>query len=75
MKYRRMPIEEESPEQLGYDKIRFNLTESSVRDRSLADLGIEIGDMVLFYGDHAGNDTLPRADRRAVRRGGRRRGP
>ncbi len=58
MKYRRMPIEEESPEQLGYDKIRFNLTESSVRDRSLADLGIEIGDMVLFYGDHLGNDTF-----------------
>ena len=58
MKYRRMPIEEESPEQLGYDKIRFNLTESSVRDRSLADLGIEVGDMVLFYGDHLGNDTF-----------------
>jgi len=58
VKYRRMPIEEESPEQLGYDKIRFNLTESSVRDRSLADLGIEIGDMVLFYGDHLGNDAF-----------------
>jgi aspartate/methionine/tyrosine aminotransferase len=58
VKYRRMPIEEESPEQLGYDKIRFNLTESSVRDRSLADLGIEVGDMLLFYGDHAGNDTF-----------------
>jgi len=58
VKYRRMPIEEESPEQLGYDKIRFNLTESSVRDRSLADLGIEIGDMVLFYGDHLGNGTF-----------------
>jgi len=58
VKYRRMPIEEESPEQLGYDKIRFNLTESSVRDRSMADLGIEIGDMVLFYGDHLGNDAF-----------------
>jgi len=58
VKYRRMPIEEESPEQLGYDKIRFNLTESSVRDRSLADLGIDVGDMVLFYGDHLGNDTF-----------------
>jgi len=53
-----MPIEEESPEQLGYDKIRFNLTESSVRDRSLTDLGIAVGDMVLFYGDHLGNDTF-----------------
>jgi len=58
VKYRRMPIEEESPEQLGYDKIRFNLTESSVRDRSLADLGIDLGDMLLFYGDHLGNDTF-----------------
>jgi hypothetical protein len=38
VKYRRMPIEEESPEQLDYDRIRFDLTESSVRDRSLADL-------------------------------------
>ncbi len=55
MKYRRMPIEEESPEQLGYDKIRYNLTESSVRDRSLGDLGIEVADMLLFYGDHAGH--------------------
>ena len=55
MKYRRMPIEEESPEQLGYDKIRYNLTESSVRDRSLSDLGIEVADLLLFYGDHAGH--------------------
>ena len=55
MKYRRMPIEEESPEQLGYDKIRYNLTESSVRDRSLSDLGIEMTGMLLFYGDHAGH--------------------
>jgi aspartate/methionine/tyrosine aminotransferase len=53
-----MPIEEESPEQLGYARIRFNLTESSVRDRSLADLGIDLGDMLLFYGDHAGADSL-----------------
>ena len=58
MKYRRMPIEEESPEQFGYDRIRYNLTESSVRDRSLADLGIELGDLLLFYGDHAGNETF-----------------
>ena len=58
MKYRRMPIEEESPEQFGYERIRCNLTESSVRDRSLADLGIELGDLLLFYGDHVGNETL-----------------
>jgi aspartate/methionine/tyrosine aminotransferase len=58
VKYRRMPIEEESPEQFGYDRIRNNLTESSVRDRSLADLGIELRDLLLFYGDHAGNESL-----------------
>ena len=58
MKYRRMPIEEESPEQFGYDRIRYNLTESSVRDRSLADLGIELRDLLLFYGDHAGNEDF-----------------
>ena len=56
MQYRRMPIEVESPEQLGYGRIRNNLTESSVRDRSLADLGIEVGDMLLFYGDHTGHE-------------------
>lgn len=58
MKYRRMPIEEESPEQFGYDRIRYNLTESSVRDRSLEDLGIEVRDLLLFYGDHVGNTAL-----------------
>ncbi len=58
MKYRRMPIEAESPEQFGYDRIRYNLTESSVRDRSLADLGVEVRDLVLFYGDHVGNGAF-----------------
>jgi aspartate/methionine/tyrosine aminotransferase len=53
-----MPIEEESPEQFGYDRIRYNLTESSVRDRSLEDLGIEVRDLLLFYGDHVGNTAL-----------------
>ena len=36
-----MPIEVESPEQLGYDTITNNLSESSVADRRLADLGID----------------------------------
>jgi len=58
VKYRRMPIEEESPEEFGYDRIRYNLTESSVSDRSLADLGIELRDLLLFYGDHVGNETF-----------------
>src|SRR5436305_6829629 len=29
MKYRRLPIEAEAPEQLGYERVRFNLAESS----------------------------------------------
>lgn len=58
MKYVRMPIEKESPEQLGYDKIKFNLTESSVRDRSLNDLNMDVNDILLCYGDHFGNPAL-----------------
>jgi aspartate/methionine/tyrosine aminotransferase len=59
MKFRRMPIEIESPEQLGYDKIDNNLSESSFSDMRLSDCGIEsdVGELVLQYGDHLG---LPR---------------
>jgi len=39
MKYVRMPIEVESPEEFGYGRIRYNLSESSVADRKLSDLG------------------------------------
>ncbi len=58
MKYVRMPIEVESPEEYGYDRIKYNLSESSVRDRSLSDLGIELPDLLLLYGEHAGNRRL-----------------
>ena len=37
-----MPIEVESPEQLGYDTITNNLSESSVADRRLRDLGLDL---------------------------------
>ena len=40
MRYRRMPIEVESPEQLGYGRIRHNLAESSVTDATLGELGV-----------------------------------
>ena len=72
VRYRRMPIEVESPEQLGYDTIANNLSESSVADRRLADLGIEtaagggLDELLLCYGDHLGDPVL----REAVAAGG-----
>ena len=58
MKYVRMPIEVESPEEFGYEQIKFNLSESSVRDRSLAEIGAGLRDLVLFYGSHEGHPGL-----------------
>ena len=58
MRYRRMPIEIESPEQLGYERIRINLTESSMPDVPLADLGADLSRLVLLYGDHVGHPGL-----------------
>jgi len=69
-----MPIEVESPEQLGYDTITNNLSESSVADRRLADLGLDfasggaaaLDELLLCYGDHLGDPRL----REAVAAGG-----
>jgi len=69
-----MPIEIESPEQLGYDTITNNLSESSVSDRRLADLGLDLSlapgggldGLLLCYGDHLGDPGL----REAVAAGG-----
>jgi len=58
MRYTRMPIEIESPEEMGYGNIRYNLAESSVRDIYLRDLNIDLKDMVLFYGEHKGITKL-----------------
>ncbi len=62
MRYRRLPIEIESPEQLGYDRIRNNLAESSVRDLRLdaidPGLGERLAGLVLAYGDHLGRPDL-----------------
>jgi aspartate/methionine/tyrosine aminotransferase len=55
-----MPIEVESPEQLGYDTIAYNLSESSVRDRRLGDLALDLDldGLLLRYGDHLGDPDL-----------------
>jgi aspartate/methionine/tyrosine aminotransferase len=60
MRYRRMPIEVESPEEVGYGAIRCNLAESSMRDRVLGDLGLDIdlARTILLYGDHRGHPAL-----------------
>ncbi|HEX3934079.1 MAG TPA: pyridoxal phosphate-dependent aminotransferase, partial [Puia sp.] len=72
MRYTRMPIEAESPEQMGYDKIRNNLSESSYTDAHLRDFlmgggssdatggaaGLDLGDLLLCYGTHEGHEGL-----------------
>ncbi len=60
MRYRRMPIEAESPEEQGYGTIACNLAESSMRDRALGELGLgpDLARMLLLYGDHRGHPGL-----------------
>ncbi|MCC6791776.1 MAG: pyridoxal phosphate-dependent aminotransferase [Thermomicrobiales bacterium] len=61
MNYQRMIMEVESPEQIGYDRVRVNLAESSMRDRSLRGLGMDpstLGELLLQYGDHRGGEAL-----------------
>ena len=56
-----MPIEIESPEEMGYGNIRYNLAESSMRDIHLRDVKIDLQDLVLFYGEHKGITKLREA--------------
>jgi len=58
MKYVRMPIEVEAPEEYGYDRIRYNLSESSITDQTLASLKLELPDLKLLYGEHRGSKVL-----------------
>jgi aspartate/methionine/tyrosine aminotransferase len=58
MRYRRMPIEVESPEQLGYDTIECNLAESSVSDLSFGEMKIDLKRLSLAYGEHSGKREL-----------------
>jgi aspartate/methionine/tyrosine aminotransferase len=53
-----MPIEIESPEQMGYGSIKCNLTESSVSDALYKDLNFDLKDLVLCYGHHMGKVEL-----------------
>lgn len=58
MNYVRMPIEIESPEQIGYENIKYNLTESSITDQKLGDLNINLEELIIAYGDHIGHLKL-----------------
>ncbi|MER8999410.1 pyridoxal phosphate-dependent aminotransferase [Mesorhizobium australicum] len=58
MNYTRMVIEKEAPEEYGYDRIRYNLSESSIADQKLPDIGLSLPDLTLFYGEHRGDREL-----------------
>ena len=58
MIYKRMAIEKESPEELGYGNIQYNLAESSVSDLFLKDIHLHIQDLSLCYTDHRGKPEL-----------------
>jgi len=58
MKYARMPIEIESPEQMGYENVKYNLTESSFTDTKLGELDLDLNGLLLCYGDHVGHRGL-----------------
>jgi aspartate/methionine/tyrosine aminotransferase len=58
MNYARMVIEKEAPEEYGYDRIRYNLSESSIADQKLSDIGLKLPDLTLFYGEHRGDRAL-----------------
>lgn len=53
-----MALEVESPEELGYGSIRNNLSESSVSDRQVGELGVDLARLTLLYGPHRGEPAL-----------------
>lgn len=58
MLYRRMPIEIESPEEMGYASIECNLSESSIWDARLGDWTKGLEGLTLCYGEHRGSAEL-----------------
>ena len=53
-----MSIEVESPEEMGYSTIQYNLAESSVRDIYFRDLKLNLDDLFICYGEHRGKLEL-----------------
>ena len=58
VRYRRSLIEVESPEELGYSNIEYNLAESSIWDAQLGNLNLDLKHLVLGYTEHRGNTAL-----------------
>jgi len=58
MLYQRMPIEKESPEEIGYGTIEFNLAESSVTDLKFEELNLQLDQLKLEYIAHRGSAVL-----------------
>ncbi len=58
MLYKRMPIEKESPEETGYDNIKYNLSESSVTDIKMSELNLSLDNLKLEYIGHRGKAEL-----------------
>jgi aspartate/methionine/tyrosine aminotransferase len=58
MLYHRMPIERESPEETGQERISINLAESSVADLKFSDLQLHLDQLSLGYSDHRGKRDL-----------------
>lgn len=53
-----MIIEQEAPNLVGWENMDVNLSESSVRDRSLRELQVDLSDLSLPYGHHFGEPKL-----------------
>ena len=58
MLYQRMPIEKESPEEIGYGSIDFNLAESSVADLKFDELNLKLDQLKIEYIAHRGGAAL-----------------
>ena len=58
MLYKRMPIEKESPEEVGYDAIDYNLSESSVTDIRFEELNVSLEALKLEYIGHRGHTAF-----------------
>ena len=72
MNYTRMVIEKEAPEEYGYDRIRCNLSESSIADQKLSDIGLNAAGSYAFLRRASRRRAIASTDRRGGCRASRR---